>query len=140
MAKTNLSAFVRKLQKRMGEKPIRLTRTIKIKDFDEEIILESATEDDLHAVEAIGDIESCKTAEQKAKLIAKQNEMLVYMGSPTIRELAGELMRLESIKEPMEIMASFKQADVNKMAMIVSDMTVTASQPTIEEIDAIKNS
>ena len=122
----NLTEFVRKLQRQMNQPQPRFQKTITLGAFDQEIVLESISEEELENI----------NANQPA---AEQDMELVYRGSPTLREAANELMKLEAIDDPMEVFKPFKRSDINAMAKIVGELTTQAMQPTVKEIEEIKN-
>jgi len=122
----SVSSFVKKLQKSMGKERPREEKSVYFGEYDENILLTSVTEEEL------------KAAQEYSKDPEEQNKYLAYMGSPTLREAAGELVKLEAITEPLEIMNSFKTLDVAKMAETVVELFNDYMKPSITEIKDLK--
>lgn len=124
--KVNLASFVKKLQRVMNKPAKRLSKTVELGSFDEAVILESVIEEELVSID-----EKLPPAEQDRKL--------VYFGCPTIREAAGKMLELQAIDDPMDIFKAISRADMAAMAKIVGELTTQAMQPTVKEIEEIKN-
>ncbi len=139
MAKVNLTSFVKKLQRQSGNAPAAVSLAVEIGKYDETVILEALSDDDVEAVERMGDPDNCKSDKARNKLMQEQLRMIAYLGSPTIREAAVELLRLEAIKEPLEIMNKFSKSDIAAIATKVGELTAKANEPTIKEVEQLKN-
>ena len=124
--KVNLASFVKKLQRAMNKPAQRLSRTVEIGAFEEAVVLESVLEEALTSID-----------EQLPPL--EQDRKLVYFGSPTIREAAGRLLELRAIDDPMDIFKAISRADMAAMAKIVGELTTKAMQPTVKELEEVKN-
>lgn len=123
--KVNVTSFVKKLQRAINKPAVRLSRTVELGSFDEAVVLESVIEEELASID------------QKASPI-EQNKKLVYFGCPTLREVAGKMMELQAIDEPMEIFKAISSADMAAMAGIIGELTTEFMQPTVKEIEDIK--
>ncbi len=139
MSKVNVASFVKKLQRQGNGPAVVFSAEVEIGKYGEKVILVALSEDDMEAVERLGKLEDCKNAQQKSRLIHEQNCLAVYLGSPTLREVALELLKLEVIQIPVEVMNKFSKSDVAEMAKKVGELTLKANEPDIKEVEALKN-
>ncbi len=126
MATNDMRNFVRKLQRRIGAAPQPLEKRMIVGEYEEEVLLQSVP------------AEVIEQAAKRSDEAAQQNAYIVYMGCPTIRGLAGQLVEMGSLDEPMKVMDLFKPKDVEKMARTVVELFNEFNAPTVREVDAVK--
>lgn len=99
MKKNDLHEFVLKAQRILEEKKVRKHRNLYIGALDQEIEIESLTDEEM---------EEWISYEDKNR----QDAYLCYLGSPSLRELAEELKNLGHIAKETEVADKIGRAHV----------------------------
>ena len=121
-----MTELVKKMQRRIGMPPRRLEKLVHIGDLGEDILLQSLTDEEGEEIK------------NYAKDSIAQMKYTVYLASPTLRELAAQLMDLEEIDEPMQVMEELRLSDVTRLAEIAVALYAEATKPTVQEVEALK--
>lgn len=120
--------FAKQLQRQLGRQRPRIRKTVLLKDYGKELVLEALTEEEM-----MGIIHTHETDEAVARAIA-------YQGCPDLREAAGQLLELNAIKQPMEVLHGLRPADIAALSKMIVELSAEYNQPGIEEVQDIKNS
>lgn len=121
----NLHEFILKAQKILEEKNIKKHGTLYIGAIDEEIEIESLTEEELEEIRDYGD--------------GKQKDAyLCYLGSPTLRNLALEMEKLGQIENYIDIIDILAPIDKLEIAKQILELSGMFDQTTVRKVNSIK--
>lgn len=125
MSKQNLQEFILKAQKILEDKKVKKHQTLYIGAIDQEIEIESLTEEEIEEWISYGDKK-------------KQDAYLCYMGSPTLRELAAELEKLGQIDDYVDVVKIVNAKDRVEISKKILELSGMFGKTTVREADAIK--
>ncbi len=125
MSKQNLQEFILKAQKILEDVKVRKHQTLYIGAIDQEIEIESLTEEEIE-----------EWLEYKDKKM--QDAYLCYIGSPTLRELAAELEKLRQIDNYIDVVQIFNAKDRVEISKKILELSGVFGKTTVREVDTLK--
>ena len=121
-------SFAEKAVKRMEERKKRKVKRYYIGDLDEEIVLRGLSSEELN---------DCLDYSKDIVLVDKYT---IYYASKTLQELAEYMVNEGIVKEHIQIMDMFSQADRTKLANEVLALSGMKDKSTVSDVDELKKS
>ena len=122
MKNKSLEEFVRKAQRILEEKKVRKHRNLYIGALDQEIEIESLTDEE---------IEEWLSYEDKNR----QDAYLCYLGSPSLRELAEELKNLGYLAQDTQVADILPGKDKLEIGKQILELSGMFAKTTVREVE-----
>ena len=123
MEPNDLREFVLQAQRILEEKKVRKRKSLYVGALEREIEIESLTEEEIE--------EWVNFTDRK-----RRNLYLCYLGSPSLRELAAELVKLGQIEDYVEVVNILEPKDKAMLFKNILELSGILGKSTIREVEA----